>query len=69
MKNNEMQNTTDLANAVAAHAVKAIGPEGTVVRVAEEDASMARATFIARFAEAATCIANGEPLTTSEEKP
>lgn len=64
MSNNEMQNTIDLANAVAAHAIEAIGPNGTVVRVEEEDAPLARATFIARLSEAATSIANGEPLTT-----
>lgn len=67
MSTNTEQTTTDLVLAVAEHAVEAIGPNGTVVRVVEEDAGMARAAFIARFAEAATSIANGEPLPESGE--
>ncbi|WP_322544443.1 hypothetical protein U2G91_15725 [Rhodococcoides fascians] len=59
---NHQQTTTDLVLAVAAHAVEAIGPNGTVVRVDAEDTPLARAAFIARFAEAATSIANDEQL-------
>ncbi|RDI13495.1 hypothetical protein DEU38_13470 [Rhodococcus sp. AG1013] len=57
-----IEQSGELAQAIAAHAVECIGPNGTVLQVHEEDASLVRATFIARLAEAATKIANGEPL-------
>lgn len=61
-RDEEVQISGDLAQMVAAHAVRAIGPTGTVMRLPEDDAQLVRATFIARLAEAATKIANGEPL-------
>lgn len=57
----DVKTTTNLAHAIAAHACEAIGPNGTVMKTGAEDASLIRATFIARLAEAATAIANGEP--------
>ncbi|WP_432678015.1 hypothetical protein ACRAJ3_25100 [Rhodococcus pyridinivorans] len=63
MNTDAAKTTGEIAQLVAAHAVDAIGPEGTVLRVAEDDAQLIRATFIAKLAEAATKIANGEPLT------
>lgn len=62
-RDEEVRISGDLAQMVAAHAVRAIGPEGTVMRLPEDDAHLVRATFIARLAEAAAKIANGEPLT------
>lgn len=53
----------ELAQLVAEHARETIGPEGKVLKVSGSDASLARATFIARLAEAATKLANGEKLT------
>ncbi|MBM4683813.1 hypothetical protein GS532_07720 [Rhodococcus hoagii] len=61
-RDEEVRISGDLAQMVAAHAVRAIGPAGTVMRLPEDDAQLVRATFIARLAEAATKIANGEPL-------
>ncbi|MBM4489701.1 hypothetical protein GS894_03065 [Rhodococcus hoagii] len=59
----EVRITGDLAQVIAAHAVRAIGPEGTVMRVeSTEDTEMARAMFIGKLADAAIKIANGEPL-------
>lgn len=60
MTNPEVDTTTALAHAIAAHAIQAIGPSGTVLKCAEEDASLIRATFITRLAEAATKVAIGE---------
>lgn len=56
----EVRTSGDLAHMVAALAVQTIGPTGTIVRVPEEDASLIRATFIGKLAEAAIMIANGE---------
>ena len=59
----EVKVSGELAQMVAAHAVRAIGPNGSVLKVTDEaDASLIRATFIAKLAEAATKLANGEPL-------
>ncbi|APE11035.1 hypothetical protein BO226_19370 [Rhodococcus sp. 2G] len=59
----EVRISGQLAETIAAHAVRAIGPQGTVLKVTDEaDASLIRATFIARLAETATKLANGEPL-------
>lgn len=61
-RDREMKTSGELAQVLAAHAVRAIGPNGTVLQVAEDDAPLIRATLIAHLAEAATKIANGEPL-------
>lgn len=61
----EVKGTGALAQAIADVAVRTIGPNGTVMRVSEEDASLVRAMFIANLAETATKIANGEPLEAS----
>lgn len=60
--NEDVGSTGALAQAIADEAVRTIGPNGTVLRVPEEDASLVRSMFIARLAEAATKLANGEPL-------
>lgn len=58
----EVRTSGALALMVAEHAKQAIGPNGTVYKVPEDDAQLIRATFIAKLAEAATKLANGEPL-------
>lgn len=45
---------------MAALAQRCIGPEGTMVRVPEEDAAMVRSAFISRLAEAAMNILDKE---------
>lgn len=55
-----MDDTTTLAIAVAELTKRAIGPEGRVRRMTDEaDISLIRAAFIARFAEVATGLVNG----------
>ncbi|UPK64927.1 hypothetical protein MYP14_06130 [Rhodococcus pyridinivorans] len=61
-RQDEVQTSGALAHAIAEHAKQAIGPNGTVLKVPEDDAQLIRATFIAKLAEAATKLANGEPL-------
>ncbi len=56
----EVREAGQLAYLIAEWAVEAVGPNGTVMQVHEDDASLIRATFIARLAETATMIANGE---------
>ena len=56
----DVKTTGALAFAIAEHACQSIGPEGTVMKTTAEDAPLVRATFIARLAETATAIANGE---------
>jgi|GEM_PF-2761162 len=48
--------TGGLAIAMADHARRCIGPEGTVVKVPAEDAPILRSAFISRLAEAAMKI-------------
>ena len=60
MSDDTVRITGELAQTVAALAIQAVGPEGTMLRVPEDDAQLLRATFIARLAEVATAIANGE---------
>jgi len=50
----------NMAMAMAELAKRCIGPDGTVYRVAEEDASLVRASFISRLSEAAMKILDGD---------
>lgn len=52
--------TGALAIAMAELAKEAIGPNGSVVRVAEEDAPLVRSAFISRLAEGAMKILDRE---------
>ncbi|CDZ92274.1 hypothetical protein QM787_03990 [Rhodococcus ruber] len=63
----DVQSAGELVLLIAAYATECVGPKGTVIRVPEDDAQLIRATFIGKLAEAATKIANGEPL--SREQP
>ena len=57
---NESVATGGMAIAMAELAKRCIGPEGTVVRVPAEDATMVRSAFISRIAEAAMNILDKE---------
>lgn len=57
---NPVSRSGDLAIEMADLAREAIGPEGTVYRLPEDDAQLARAAFISKIAEAAVKLANGE---------
>ena len=55
--------TEELVRRLSALARTTIGPEGTVMRVADEaDARLVRATFIAKVADGAISMANGDEL-------
>jgi len=56
---NETQTTGAMAIAMAELASRCIGPDGTVLRVHEEDAPLLRSAFISRLAEAAMKILEG----------
>jgi len=56
----EMATSGNMALAMAALAQRCIGPDGTMVKVPEEDAPMVRSAFISRLAEAAMKILDGE---------
>jgi hypothetical protein len=56
MSDRETKVTGELAFAMAELARRCIGPEGTVVRVAADDAPLVRSAFISRLAEAALKI-------------
>jgi hypothetical protein len=49
-----------MAFAMAELAKRCIGPEGTVLRVPEDDAALVRSIFISKLAEAAMKILDGE---------
>lgn len=54
--NPEVGLTGDMAIAMAALARRTIGPDGTMMRVSEEDTPLVRATFISQLAETAMKI-------------
>ncbi|QDH92337.1 hypothetical protein SEA_SPOOKY_71 [Gordonia phage Spooky] len=58
--NPEVGLTGDIAIAMAALARRQIGPDGTMMRVPEEDAPLVRATFISQLAEAAMKILDAQ---------
>ena len=58
MKNEEARTTGAMAIAMAELARRCVGPDGTVVRVRAEDASIVRSAFLTRLAEAAMKILN-----------
>jgi hypothetical protein len=57
---NEVTATGGMAIAMAELARRCVGPNGTVIRVPEEDAPLIRSTFISRLAEAAMNILDKE---------
>lgn len=57
---NETTTAGGMAIAMAELAKRCIGPNGTVFKVSEEDASLVRSTFISRLAEAAMNILDEE---------
>ena len=57
---NEVTTAGGMAIAMAELAKRCIGPNGTVFKVSEEDASLVRSTFISRLAEAAMNILDKE---------
>lgn len=56
----ETTTTGNMALAMAELARRCVGPNGTVMRVASEDASIVRSAFISRLAEAAMNILDKE---------
>jgi len=50
----------NMALAMAELAKRCVGPDGTVFRVADEDAPLLRSSFISRLAEAAIKILDGD---------
>ena len=56
---NETRTAGAMAIAMAELASRCIGPDGTVLRVPEEDAPLLRSAFISRLAEAAMKILEG----------
>lgn len=61
-KERVVRRSGELGEQVAELAREAIGPDGLMVKIPEEDAQLARAVFISRLAEAAVKLANGEKL-------
>ena len=59
MMSNETRAAGNMAFAMAELAKRCVGPEGTVIKVPEDDAPILRSAFISRLAEAAMKILEG----------
>jgi len=53
----------NLARAMAEHAMRCVGPHGTVMQVPEDDAPLVRSIYISKLAEAAMKILDQQSQT------